>query len=49
MAVNDLSQAHLRWGAHIAALITNHHPFGQFAESVSHHPPDVIKEVIEWA
>jgi glucose 1-dehydrogenase len=49
MAVDDLAQAHLRWGAHIATLITNHYPSDQFAESVSHHPPDAIKEVIEWA
>lgn len=48
MAVDDLSQAHLRWGAHIAALITNRYPCSQFAESVSHHPPDAIKEVVEW-
>jgi hypothetical protein len=48
MAVDDLSQAHLRWGAHIAGLITNRYPYNQFAESVSHHLPDAIKEVIEW-
>jgi threonine dehydrogenase-like Zn-dependent dehydrogenase len=48
MAVDDLSQAQLRWGAHIAALITNRYPYNQFAESVKHHPPDAIKEVIEW-
>lgn len=48
MAVDDLSQAQLRWGGHIAALITNRYPFGQFAELVGHHPPDAIKEVIEW-
>ena len=49
MAVDDLVQAQLRWGPHIAALITNRYPSSQFAESVSHHPPDAIKEVIEWA
>jgi len=49
MAVDDLAQAQLRWGAHIAALITNRYPSSQFAESVSHHPPEAIKEVIEWA
>jgi len=49
MAVDDLAQAQLRWGTHIAALITNRYPSSQFAESVSHHPPDAIKEVIEWA
>jgi threonine dehydrogenase-like Zn-dependent dehydrogenase len=49
MAVDDLTQAQLRWGAHIAALITNRYPHGQFAELISHHAPDAIKEVIEWA
>jgi threonine dehydrogenase-like Zn-dependent dehydrogenase len=48
MAVDDLSQAQLRLGAHIAALITNRYPYTQFVESVSHHPSDAIKEVIEW-
>jgi|SRR5665213_2978015 len=49
MAVNDLSQAQLRWGGHIAALITNRYPASQFAELVSNHPTDAIKEVIEWS
>jgi len=48
MAVDDLSQAQLRWGSHVAALITNRYPASQFAELVSNHPPDAIKEVIEW-
>lgn len=48
MAADDLSQAQLRWGAHIAALITNRYPSDHFADSVSQHPPDGIKEVIEW-
>jgi threonine dehydrogenase-like Zn-dependent dehydrogenase len=48
MAVNDLARAHLRWKDHAAALITNHYPFGQFAESVGKHSPDAIKEVVEW-
>ncbi|MHB8502682.1 MAG: hypothetical protein ACYDCG_01500 [Candidatus Acidiferrales bacterium] len=49
MGAEDLSLAQLRWGAHIAALITNRYPSSQFPELVSHHPPDAIKEVIEWA
>jgi threonine dehydrogenase-like Zn-dependent dehydrogenase len=48
MAADDLSQAQLRWGNHIAALITNRYPASQFAELVSNHPADAIKEVIEW-
>jgi glucose 1-dehydrogenase len=49
MAVDDLSEAQLRWGGQIAALITNRYSLSEFAESVSNHPPDAIKEVIEWA
>ena len=49
MGVDDLAQAQLRWGAHIAALITNRYPFSQFAQLVEQHPPDAIKEVIEWS
>jgi len=49
MAVDDLSQAQLRWGTHIAALITNRYSYGQFAESVRRHSPEAIKEVVEWA
>jgi len=48
MAVDDLSQAQLRWGSHIASLMTNRYPFGRFADLVADHPPDAIKEVIEW-
>jgi threonine dehydrogenase-like Zn-dependent dehydrogenase len=48
MAVDDLSQAQLRWGSHIGSLITNRYPFGRFADLVADHPPDAIKEMIEW-
>jgi hypothetical protein len=48
MAVDDLAQAHLRWGALIASLITHRYTVDQFAGSVSQHEPDAIKEVIEW-
>ncbi|HTV59754.1 MAG TPA: glucose 1-dehydrogenase [Verrucomicrobiae bacterium] len=48
MAVDDLSHAQLRWSGHAAALITNRYPYSQFPELVSHHPPEAIKEVIEW-
>jgi threonine dehydrogenase-like Zn-dependent dehydrogenase len=49
MGADDLFQAHLRWGAHIGALITNRYSYSQFAELVNHHSPETIKEVIEWA
>ncbi|HVA94729.1 MAG TPA: glucose 1-dehydrogenase [Candidatus Dormibacteraeota bacterium] len=49
MAADDLAQAHLRWGAHIAGLITQHYPAAEFSKSVAKHQPDAIKEVVEWA
>jgi len=48
MGADDLFQAHLRWGDHIAALITNRYSYSQFTASVGHHAPNAIKEVIEW-
>jgi len=48
MGADDLFQAHLRWGDHIAALITNRYSYSQFTASVSHHSPNAIKEVVEW-
>lgn len=49
MGADDLLQAHLRWGTHVAALITNRYSYRQFAESANHHSPETIKDVIEWA
>jgi len=48
MAVDDLAQAHLRWGSQIPALITNRYSPDQFAGLKDQHQPDAIKEVIEW-
>jgi threonine dehydrogenase-like Zn-dependent dehydrogenase len=48
LGADDLFQAHLRWGDHIAALITNRYAYSQFTASVSHHSPNAIKEVVEW-
>lgn len=49
MAVNDLRRAHLRWGNHIASLITHKHSVSEFMQSVEHHQPDDIKTVVEWS
>lgn len=49
MAVDDLAQAHLRWGSRIAGLITHRYSLDQFAGLMNHHQPDAIKEVIECA
>ena len=48
MAADDLSQAHLRWGAQIAGLITNRYSWDEFAGLMDEHQPNAIKEVIEW-
>jgi threonine dehydrogenase-like Zn-dependent dehydrogenase len=49
MAVDDLGEARLRWGEHVAQLITHRHPFSDFEAALRQHPPDEIKSVIEWA
>ncbi len=49
MAVDDLAHAHLRWGDHIAGLITHRYPYAEFATALGQHPADEIKSVIEWA
>jgi threonine dehydrogenase-like Zn-dependent dehydrogenase len=49
MAADDLAQAHLRWGAQIASLITHRYSWSQLAGLMDQHQPDAIKEVIEWA
>ena len=49
MGADDLAQAHLRWGAQIASLITNGYSPDEFAGLKDQHEPDAIKEVIEWA
>jgi threonine dehydrogenase-like Zn-dependent dehydrogenase len=49
MAVEDLSHAQLRWGKHIAALITQRHPAADFETALAHHGDDEIKVVLEWA
>jgi hypothetical protein len=42
------AQAHRHWSGHVQGLITDRHPADRFAESVDHHQPNTIKEVIEW-
>jgi glucose 1-dehydrogenase len=49
MAADDLAQAHLRWGAHIAGLITHRYSQDQFSGLMDEHQSDAIKQVIEWA
>ncbi len=49
MAVEDLVKAQLRWGDHVASLITHRHPFADFAAGLQHHGQDEIKVVLEWS
>jgi threonine dehydrogenase-like Zn-dependent dehydrogenase len=48
MAADDLHQASLLWGDHVAQLITNRHPHTDYATPLQQHLPDEIKTVIEW-
>lgn len=49
MAVDDLAQARLRWGDHVARLITHRHSHTDFEQTLHHHAADEIKSIIEWA
>ena len=49
MAVDDLGLARLKWGKHVAKLITHRHAYTDFASALNQHPADEIKSVIEWA
>ncbi|MBI3394036.1 MAG: glucose 1-dehydrogenase [Nitrospirae bacterium] len=48
MAVSDLLDARLRWGDHVADLITHRYPHTEFKSAFEHHEPDEIKAVLEW-
>jgi glucose 1-dehydrogenase len=49
MAVDDLTQAQLRWGDHVSRLLTNRHAPTEFEETLHHHAADEIKSIIEWS
>lgn len=48
MAVDDLAQAHCRWGDHVAKLITDRVPHDKFQDVLEGHDEDEIKAVVEW-
>lgn len=48
MAVDDLAQADLTWGDHVAQLITHRYPVTDFDAALHEHPADEIKAVVEW-
>jgi glucose 1-dehydrogenase len=49
VAADDLARACLRWGDHIAKLISHRHPYTDFSAALQHHGPDEIKVVLDWA
>ena len=48
MAVDDLNSAYLRWGDHMAGLITDIFPPDNFEQALEHHDVAEIKVVLEW-
>ena len=48
MAVDDLSHARLRWGDHVAGLISHRRPYTEFQNALARHETDEIKVVLEW-
>jgi threonine dehydrogenase-like Zn-dependent dehydrogenase len=48
MAVQDLSQATLRWPGHLPQLL-RHYPVSEFAAPLQQVQPGTIKEVVDWA
>jgi threonine dehydrogenase-like Zn-dependent dehydrogenase len=48
MAVDDLAHGKQLWGDHVAKLITHRTPYSDFGKTLSQHPADEIKAVIEW-
>ncbi|HVU11857.1 MAG TPA: glucose 1-dehydrogenase [Phototrophicaceae bacterium] len=48
MAVDDLSVAYLRWGDHMAGLITDVYKPEDFEQALEHHDVAEIKVVLEW-
>ena len=48
MAVDDLAQAQLKWGDHVAKLITDHVPHAKFQDAFDRHSDDEIKVTLEW-
>ena len=48
MAVDDLTQARLRWGEHVTKLITARHAHGDFEAALHQHNAEDIKAVVEW-
>lgn len=48
MAIEDLEAAHRKFPEAMANIITDKHPYTDFAEALGHHSADEIKCVLEW-
>jgi threonine dehydrogenase-like Zn-dependent dehydrogenase len=48
LAVDDLTQARLRWGDHIEKLITHRYLYTEYDKALHQHPDSEIKSVVEW-
>jgi threonine dehydrogenase-like Zn-dependent dehydrogenase len=48
LAVDDLTQAHLRWGDHIEKLITHRYSYTEYENAFQKQSDDEIKSVVEW-
>ncbi len=49
LAVADLEAGKRAWGSALDQFITHRLPYTEFAEALSHHPPDEIKTILEWS
>lgn len=48
IAMNDLLQAHYRWGDLLSRLITRRYPYTAFQDAFRQHDDNDIKIVLEW-
>ncbi len=49
IAVNDLLDAHRRWGPHLSGIITQSFPAAEYESAFRHHSLQDIKLVLQWA
>ena len=49
MAIKDLAAAKKQFPAAMSNIITDRHPFTDFAGALAHHGPEEIKCVLEWS
>jgi threonine dehydrogenase-like Zn-dependent dehydrogenase len=49
MAIEDLVAGDAKYPGIISQIITDRHPYTEFADALAHHGPNEIKCVLEWA